>query len=174
MNANVPAKPIRYIASTGNAALAVMGSLTPDKLPRNVRNNNPLNIIDTGENWMGLANPRSDGRFLRFLHPIFGYRAAARILEKYRARGVRTMHQVISTWAPPSDGNNVPKYVAFITKETGIQGNDDVFAAGGAKLMQLLQAMAIMEGAVGFDFHPIMDRAYIARGIEIASTEYAA
>lgn len=92
--------------------------------PRGIRNNNPLNI-EQGENWNGLAEVQTDSRFCVFTDPRFGYRAAARILKSYKNRGVETLAQIISTWAPAGE-NNTAAYIASVSQKTEISADSVV------------------------------------------------
>jgi len=91
-------------------------------LPRGIRNNNPGNIDrHAGTVWKGASPDQStDSRFVVFTGPEWGIRAIARILRQYQARGVQTLSQVISTWAPPSE-NDTGSYIRRVTSETGIR-----------------------------------------------------
>lgn len=102
------------------------------KLPRGVRNHNPGNIEDDGKTpWQGLASPRSDGRFLRFVSAPYGIRALARTLivyqDKRRAADgspIDTVREIIHRWAPPAE-NDTGSYVDSVAADLGV-GPDDV------------------------------------------------
>jgi len=69
--------------------------------PRGIRSNNPLNIeYSPKTQWQGLDSPPTDGRFCRFVEPQWGLRAGIVILRNYQKRGLTTLLQMISTWAP--------------------------------------------------------------------------
>jgi hypothetical protein len=91
-------------------------------LPRGIRVNNPLNIRedkDGGDLWQGEAAYDFDASFEEFTSPEYGIRAAVRILRNYRSRGIKTLEQIIATWAPANE-NNVEAYVQSVSKKTGI------------------------------------------------------
>lgn len=84
------------------------------KEPRGIRNNNPGNIEYTGVAWKGLANPPSDGRFMRFVDPAWGLRALARVLVNYqRLHGINTVRGIINRWAPSFE-NNTTAYMSHV------------------------------------------------------------
>lgn len=84
------------------------------KEPRGIRNNNPGNIEYTGVAWKGLANPPSDGRFMRFVDPAWGLRALARVLVNYqRLHGIDTVRGIINRWAPSFE-NNTTAYMSHV------------------------------------------------------------
>ena len=53
------------------------------KLPRGLRNNNPLNIRHSASRWQGARVEQTDKAFVQFTSMKMGYRAAWRILETY-------------------------------------------------------------------------------------------
>jgi hypothetical protein len=88
-------------------------------LPRGLRNNNPGNIRRTADKWLGLQPVQNDADFFQFTDPVYGIRAMSRILSKYQARGLTTVEEIISTWAPSSE-NNTTAYVNYIAQALGV------------------------------------------------------
>lgn len=86
--------------------------------PRGIRLNNPLNIRRGSVPWVGQAPVQDDPSFVRFLAPEFGFRAAVVIWLHYRARGLSTLAEIVSTWAPASE-NDVAAYLADVSRRTG-------------------------------------------------------
>lgn len=96
-----------------------------DRTPRGIRNNNPTNIeYNPANDWLGQVG--SDGRYVIFSAPVYGIRAAARILDSYRARGVETVRDIVTTWAPPSDNNPTGAYVATVAAIIGRDPGDAI------------------------------------------------
>ncbi len=85
--------------------------------PRGIRNNNPGNIR-RGDNWKGMAAVQDDPDFVTFETPEDGFRAMTRILMSYRRRGVDTIEEIISTWAPPTE-NNTQAYINSVSQKMG-------------------------------------------------------
>lgn len=83
-------------------------------LPRGIRNNNPGNIRH-GDKWLGLAPTQTDKSFAQFISPEYGIRAMAKILMSYQRRGVVTLGDIISTWAPPVE-NDTEAYIKHAEK----------------------------------------------------------
>jgi hypothetical protein len=111
---------IPYIAPILNT-LEDMGF--PVGTPRGIRNNNPGNIdFNTSTKWVGLVG--NDGRFCVFDKPENGIRAIQRVLNSYSARGIDTVREVVTTWAPPVE-NNTAAYVAAVANACGV-GADQV------------------------------------------------
>lgn len=108
------------------AAVGALGVYGVSKLARGIRNNNPLNIERTSDQWLGMSVDQSgDSRFVVFDHEIYGIRAAAKILKSYASRGVNTVEKIISTWAP-SHENHTESYISTVSRRTGIPANQVV------------------------------------------------
>ena len=74
------------------------------------RNCNPLNIrFSKDTNWMGSKLKSSKG-FVVFATFGFGYRAAVMILRSYAKRNVRTLGEIIESWAPRNE-NDTEAYI---------------------------------------------------------------
>lgn len=84
------------------------------KPARNVRNNNPGNLVDDGTNWRGLANPRNDGRFYRFSTALLGARALARSSRNAVRKRQPSYVAFFERYAPASDGNDPRRYAALV------------------------------------------------------------
>lgn len=83
---------------------------------RGIRNNNPSNIR-RGCNWKGLAEKQTDKEFCQFVSMTWGVRALLVTLRTYvRKYHLHTVREIITRWAPPSDGNNTEKYIEFVEK----------------------------------------------------------
>lgn len=91
---------------------------------RGIRNNNPGNIEFAGQ-----EGATSDGRFAQFRTPFEGLRALSRQLLRYydgktTGRQLRTVSDIVSTWAPPTkDGkveNDTLAYIAHISQMLGV------------------------------------------------------
>ncbi len=109
---------------------------SPDKsVPRGIRNHNPGNIDYSRANeWRGLANPPSDGRFCRFRSAFFGLRALAKTLLTYQRRHARlTTRQIIDRWAPPVE-NDTGAYVESVARKIA-KGPDEAIDLGEVKLL---------------------------------------
>ena len=97
---------------------------------RGIRNNNPGNIRLTRIDWDGKVpnNDNTDGEFEQFESPFFGIRAMARNLKSYRERGIDSIGQIVTTWAPANGidnagnkyQNDTEAYVNTIVSATGI------------------------------------------------------
>ena len=84
---------------------------------RGIRNNNPANIR-RGCNWKGLAKTQTDREFCQFVTMMWGVRALLVTLRTYVVKHhLHTVREIITRWAPSSDGNNTEAYIKFVEKE---------------------------------------------------------
>lgn len=95
--------------------------------PRGVRNNNPGNIeFNPANNWEGQKGVEPEGRFAQFQSPEDGIRAVHKLLTNYGKRGVDTIQEIISTYAPRADNNNTDAYIKAVSKDLGIAPNQAI------------------------------------------------
>jgi len=128
--------------SPASAGLFHGGSMA--RLPRGIRNRNPLNI-ELGAPWKGLSGRQTDGRFAQFDSHLHGIRAAARVLRNYqRLHGLRTVRQVIGRWAPPVE-NDTGSYARAVASAMGVGLDQDIDLADAALMTDMIQAMAVHE-----------------------------
>jgi len=113
-------------------------------LPRGVRNNNPLNIRDSGNDWEGKTGLNLDKQFEEFKSPVYGFRAGARILRSYYRQGYKTLAQMIYRFAPANE-NNTELYVKQVSQWSGIAVNQEVNVDNNDQLASLLYAMSKKE-----------------------------
>lgn len=84
---------------------------------RGIRNNNPANIRRGGY-WRGLVNKPTDKEFCQFISMLWGVRALLITLRTYVVKHhLYTVREIITRWAPPTDGNNTEKYIEYVEKE---------------------------------------------------------
>ena len=97
------------------------------KLPRGIRNNNPLNIRKSADKWQGLSTLQEDQEFFQFETIEWGWRAAFVILCKtyYGKYKLRTIRDIVSRWAPAKE-NNTPAYIRHVSDYTGIGPDRDL------------------------------------------------
>lgn len=115
------------------------------RIPRGIRNNNPLNIrYNTGNCWVGQTG--SDGQFCKFCAPRYGIRAAVKILQKYAGHDSQlTISDIINKWAPRSDGNNTDAYIATVCKAMKRNPEDTINVRSCITVVRLLYSMAKVE-----------------------------
>ncbi len=114
-------------------------------LPRGYRNNNPLNIRISSDRWLGKVEPNTDGAFEQFAQPVYGYRAAIKLIQNYiRNRHLTTISQIVSRWAPPSE-NYTQNYIQHVADTTGIPADATLSPSNKQQITSIVYAMAIRE-----------------------------
>ena len=129
-------------------------------LPRGIRNNNPLNIHRSTDQWKGLADAQTDRAFCQFKSLEYGWRAAFYLLtrtyyHKYRLYTIRT---IIRRWAPPGE-NNTEAYIANVSRLTGIDPDEPIGIPSErpSRWMMVGIAMAIQEnGTNSLDYFAML------------------
>ena len=118
------------------------------KLPRGIRNNNPLNIRKSADKWQGLSTLQEDQEFFKFVSMEYGWRAAFVILCRtyYGKYGLKTIRNIVTRWAPPKE-NNTEAYIRHVSDYTGIGPDRDLGDPQTHPTNWLLigYAMAVME-----------------------------
>ena len=99
-------------------------------MTRGLRNNNPLNIRHSQDQWQGAATTQTDKSFVQFESMAYGYRAAWKTLDTYNLRFRRehkpyNVRNIIARWAPLSE-NDTEAYVKAVVKLSGLGGNENI------------------------------------------------
>ena len=96
--------------------------MATSRVPRGVRNKNPLNIRHSKAKWLGLAATQTDKEFCQFREMRYGWRAAFMLLcgNYYMKRGLHTLDAIIERWAPASDGNYPKAYALRVAAAVGV------------------------------------------------------
>ena len=119
------------------------------KLPRGIRNNNPLNIRK-GNNWKGEVAKCSDGEFEQFVSMQWGVRAGFKILKNYmtgyggRVKALTNVHDIIHRWAPPSE-NNCQAYIDSVCRVSGLHEYERLQFSDRNKMLALVDGMIRVE-----------------------------
>jgi hypothetical protein len=119
------------------------------KTPRGIANNNPGNIDATPIEWQGEVpqHLNTDSRFEQFETAKAGIRALAKNLQGYQRRGLRTVAEMISTWAPPHE-NNTKAYIDYVCGAAGVTPNQVVDVTQFAIAYPMTVAIIRMENGV--------------------------
>ena len=137
------------------------------KLPRGIRNNNPLNIRKSSDRWQGLSTLQEDREFFKFVSMEWGWRAAFVILCKtyYGKYKLRTIRGIVSRWAPAKE-NNTPAYIRHVSDYTGIGPDRDLGDPQTHPTNWLLTgyAMAVMENGKTLPPIPMLKGFSLATG----------
>ena len=122
-------------------------------MKRGLRNNNPLNIRHSADEWLGARKKQTDKAFVQFRNMTYGYRAAWKIMQSYYERFVLrnkqfTVRNIISRWAPPTE-NDTEAYIRSVMNLSGIGGKENLLPPsnvfGYRRLSRLLAAMTCVE-----------------------------
>ena len=118
--------------------------MTNSKIPRGIRNNNPLNIR-IGNTWLGEVKNPTDNEFEQFVHVSFGLRAGFILLKRYINRyNLNTIEKIISRWAP-SNENNTHTYIDRVTKSMNINPDTPLLYEDQDTMCALVYAMVYVE-----------------------------
>jgi hypothetical protein len=85
--------------------------------------------------YAGQAGATNEGGFASFKTLAEGIAASNKQLNLFAARGINTIDQIISKWAPPNE-NNTAAYKAYIAKVVGKGVNEQLTSADRQKLLQ--------------------------------------
>ena len=128
-------------------------------MPRSIRNNNPLNIRRSTDQWKGLAAKQNDPAFFKFESMEMGWRAAFVILTKtyYQKHRLYTIRGIIKRWAPSSE-NDTRAYIEKVAQLTGIDPDEPLGVPSlyPSRRMALGMAMARVEGGRQPDSYPML------------------
>jgi hypothetical protein len=129
-------------------------------IPRGIRNNNPLNIRRSKDQWQGLRAVQTDPSFCQFETLEYGWRAAFKLLTRtyYHTYRLFTIRMIISRWAPANE-NNTKAYIANVSRLTGIDPDEPIGIPSDkpARWMMVGIAMAIQEnGITSIDYFAMM------------------
>lgn len=120
-----------------------------DTSKRGYRNNNPLNIRISSNNWKGEIRPSTDGSFCQFVSMAYGFRAAMVCIRTYiRKYNLKTIQEIINRWAPWEDGNNPNRYAQRVINtwpETFTNKDFVIDYTNAEHMTKLVYAMAIVE-----------------------------
>lgn len=129
---------------------------------RGIRNNNPGNIRKGVARWQGMASGQPDAAFVTFEGPEWGIRAMAKILLSYEARGLDTIHEIIATWAPPSE-NDTRAYTSAVAREVGWDPDARIDLRDAAHMIAALKAIVHHENGC----QPYPDCTYV-KAVQLA------
>jgi hypothetical protein len=118
-----------------------------NRKPKNVRNNNPLNIKESAD-WTGERLLNLDATFEEFKTPEHGFRAGFIILLQYLERGDNTISTIINKWAPSGteEKNHTQAYIDYVASKMQMSPSEYVSPAA---LPELMLHMSVFEGSKG-------------------------
>lgn len=122
------------------------------KLPRGIRNNNPLNLIISDNHWLGKVTENTDGHFEQFTSMLYGCRAAiinARTIIKRNKNC--SVQDLISVWAPANE-NNTERYIEVVCTKGNFNRFERLDRSSKNQICRLLWAMAYVENGCDISF----------------------
>lgn len=125
------------------------------KVPRGIRNNNPLNIRK-GSTWKGERPNQSDPAFEEFTSMEYGIRAAFKLMRNHitgfsgTRKKMNTIRKLISVWAPPSE-NATAHYVEHVAFTVNRDPNDIIDPNDRKLMCAIARTMAWVETGVWLD-----------------------
>lgn len=123
------------------------------RMPRGIRNNNPLNMKEFDIPWRGKVG--DDGIFTIFETPWYGIRAAANDIKNDYLKGKNTIAALLAEFAPDVE-NNTGSYIAHISQKVGIGPHEPISSA--RQLTAMVDTMILHEnGQQPYDQELIAD-----------------
>lgn len=115
-------------------------------MSRGLRNNNPGNIRQNSDNFLGEIKPSTDPAFKQFESIEYGYRAIFVTLNTYQKKyGLSTIRAMISRWAPPKDNNDTEAYIRAVSSESGVPENSRITSTNKDVMIPIVAAMSRVE-----------------------------
>ena len=118
--------------------------MTNSRIPRGIRNNNPLNIR-IGNTWLGEVKNPTDNEFEQFVHVCYGLRAGFILLKRYINRyKLNTIEKIISRWAPHNE-NNTRSYINQVARGMNIAPDTPLLYEDKNRMCALVYEMVYVE-----------------------------
>lgn len=126
-------------------------------MSRGLTNCNPGNIRQSKVRYKGEVRPSRDPAFKQFESLAWGYRAVFMLLHTYRVRhGLRTIREMISRWAPPSE-NHTEVYIRAVAADTGIDPDEPLDTRDAGTMIPLAAAISRVENGAPADMRQVAD-----------------
>lgn len=118
--------------------------MTDLRIPRGIRNNNPLNIR-IGNTWLGEVTNPTDDEFEQFVHVCYGLRAGFILLKRYINRyKLNTIEKIVSRWAPHNE-NNTRSYINQVARSMNITPDTPLLYEDKDRMCTLVYEMVYVE-----------------------------
>ena len=145
---------------------------------RGTRNNNPLNIRHSADQWQGAREEQTDKSFVQFKSMAYGYRAAWETLQSdYNRFSMQsrafTIKNIIGRWAPPKE-NDTEAYIRSVMRLSSIGGKENLLPPENVdsygRLSKMIAAMTCIECGIRMNQ---VDEEAIFQGYKLAFPENA-
>ena len=133
------------------------------KLPRGIRNNNPLNIRK-GNTWKGEKTVQTDKSFEQFISMQYGIRAGFKLIRNYltgfngKTAKFNTIEKLIMRWAPPTENATV-KYIDAVESRSAVNRRTILDFRDKKTMVNIVDAMIWVENGMAVD-RQIIESAY--------------
>jgi hypothetical protein len=134
---------IPWITLAVAAIFMVKGDKPIKSKVRGIRNNNPGNLIKSPIMWLGKVVPGTDTAFEQFKTMPYGIRAMLLDIIGKHKRGVDTIQELITLWAPPFE-NDTAGYINSVSTRTGIS-KLVIYSPTKDNFIKISKAMAYVE-----------------------------
>ncbi len=95
------------------------------KMPRGIRNNNPMNLRKSTISWQGKVEG-TDTSFETFVTPEYGIRAGAKVLMTYQSKyALKSVREIINRFAPPIE-NNTDSYIKHVASVLNVDEDEPI------------------------------------------------
>ena len=133
-------------------------------MSRGLSNCNPGNIRQSGVRYKGEVRPSRDPAFKQFESLAWGYRAVFMLLHTYRVRhGLRTIREMISRWAPPSE-NHTDAYIRAVAADTGLDSDERLDTHDARTMIPVAAAISRVENGTPADMRQVAEGWRLFRG----------
>lgn len=117
---------------------------TKKEPPLGIRNNNPGNIRNVGDTYIGEV--KTYGSFKVFSTMNYGFRAMFCCFNTKIKRGVNTIRGIISEWAPSSE-NDTEVYIRNVCERTGLKEDQVLDIRNEKDMIALARAICLQENS---------------------------
>ena len=142
---SIQSQPLAPPTGASSAAPAFQGD---PSLPRGLRNNNPLNLSYVQ------GQPGVIGRMAARAIPRrgHGHRCRGQSVQIYQDRdGLTTPRQIITKWAPGSNGNNPNAYAQSVAQASGLNPDQPINMRDPVQAAKLIHRMPLVENGRAVD-----------------------
>jgi ElaB/YqjD/DUF883 family membrane-anchored ribosome-binding protein len=115
--------------------------------PRNIRNNNMGNLVDSKWTQSQPGYVGSDGTFAKFDSPESGHAAADKLLENKGGQGLNTPQSLIKSWAPDAPAD----YAQKVASALGVNVHDKIDLSSPEVRKVILAVIKRFEGGAAAD-----------------------
>ena len=125
-------------------------------LPRGLRNNNAGNIRHSKTHYLGEVVPSSDRAFKQFKTMAWGYRAVFVLLDSYFRKGLVTLRQMITRYAPPNE-NDTESYIRHVALNAVVDPDAQLDVNDRNVMVLVVSAISKVENGIPADIDDVVE-----------------